>query len=244
MTDHDDVFRNPGPVSDFVFDDVVAERFDDMLDRSIPFYQELQRMTVELGVQFLDQGGTVYDIGCSTGNTLIGFSKATPSNASMRLVGIEPAEAMRAKAAAKLRDLGLAERITLLADPVERFEQFPDARVITMLFTLQFVRPLHRTRVLRICHDSLAEGGCLIVAEKILADNSAVSRMSIDLYHDYKRRSGYSNGEIVRKREALENVLVPYRDSENRAMLHEAGFRVVEPVFRWYNFAMYLAMKS
>ena len=32
---------------DFTFDQKIADVFDDMLERSIPFYTELQRMTVE-----------------------------------------------------------------------------------------------------------------------------------------------------------------------------------------------------
>jgi tRNA (cmo5U34)-methyltransferase len=63
------------------------------------------------------------------------------------------------------------------------------------------------------------------------------------MYYGFKRRSGYSETEIARKREALENVLVPYRPSENRQLLRRAGFDVVDEVFRWYNFILYVACK-
>jgi tRNA (cmo5U34)-methyltransferase len=58
-----------------------------------------------------------------------------------------------------------------------------------------------------------------------------------------KRRNGYSSTEITLKREALENVLIPYRFEENRDMLREAGFRQVEEFFRWYNFCGVVAVK-
>ena len=55
---------------------------------------------------------------------------------------------------------------------------------------------------------------------------------------------GYSDAEIQRKREALENVLVPYRLEENRLMLERAGFSTIDPFFRWLNFACLLAVKA
>ena len=49
-----------------------------------------------------------------------------------------------------------------------------------------------------------------------------------------KRRAGYSDLEISQKREALENVLVPYKLLENREMLMRAGFRYCDVFFKWY----------
>ena len=53
----------------FTFDQQVAEVFDDMVARSIPFYDEQQRMVVELAKRVFVRGSTVYDVGCSTGTT-------------------------------------------------------------------------------------------------------------------------------------------------------------------------------
>jgi tRNA (cmo5U34)-methyltransferase len=54
---------------------------------------------------------------------------------------------------------------------------------------------------------------------------------------------GYSELEIAQKREALENVLIPYRLEENRELLLSAGFRQVDVFFKWYNFAGFVAVK-
>jgi tRNA (cmo5U34)-methyltransferase len=50
--------------------------------------------------------------------------------------------------------------------------------------------------------------------------------------------------EIAQKREALENVLIPYKVSENIALLERAGFRKCEVFFKWYNFAGIIAKKT
>jgi tRNA (cmo5U34)-methyltransferase len=244
MAVRDELFKETEPVGDFVFDSNVAAVFDDMLERSVPFYAEVQRMATELAVRFLGpESGVVYDIGCSTGQTLARLHRAIGPRSGVRLVGIEPSAAMRQRALENLAGLDGSERIEIAAERIEEVTELPDARVITMLYTLQFVRPIHRLGVLSMLYSSLLPGGCLILAEKVLGDEPLLRRLLIDLYHEFKRRLGYSTSEIARKREALENVLVPFNDCENLALLRQSGFEVVEAVFRWYNFAVYLAVK-
>ncbi|MBT8226481.1 MAG: carboxy-S-adenosyl-L-methionine synthase CmoA [Dactylosporangium sp.] len=241
----DDLFSRDATVKDFLFDNQVATVFDDMLVRSVPFYEEIQRMVVELSSKTIgNQPGAVYDIGCSTGTTLIQLMQAVDPTSPVRFCGIEPSDAMRERFTSKLGETGITQSVELRAEPIEDIPELPDARVIIMLFTLQFVRPIQRPAVVRMLHDSLSPGGVLLLGEKIVADDGALNRTYIDLYYDFKRRSGYSTTEIARKREALENVLVPYRPTENRKLLAEAGFGPVDEVFRWYNFALYIACRE
>jgi tRNA (cmo5U34)-methyltransferase len=58
-----------------------------------------------------------------------------------------------------------------------------------------------------------------------------------------KRRNNYSEMEISQKREALENVLIPYKLEENRELLKSTGFRYVEVFLKWYNFCGIVAVK-
>jgi tRNA (cmo5U34)-methyltransferase len=228
----------------FSFDAKVAAVFDDMVERSVPFYNELQRMVVDLALKFLDADGVVYDIGCSTGTTLAALAAQVDPTQNVRFVGLEPADAMRQQALCKFAMVRAPERLTILSQSVENVGKLEHARVVIMLFTLQFIRPVHRLEVLKMCHLSLRPHGCLILAEKILADQCTLRDLFIECYHDYKQRSHYSALEIARKREALENVLVPFTGSENMTLLRDAGFAIVEPIFQWYNFAAYLAVKS
>ena len=55
----------------FTFGKDTAAVFDDMLDRSVPFYSEIQRMLGELSAYFAVDGTSVYDLGCSTANTFL-----------------------------------------------------------------------------------------------------------------------------------------------------------------------------
>lgn len=49
--------------------------------------------------------------------------------------------------------------------------------------------------------------------------------------------------EIAAKREALENVLVPYTEKENLNLLEKVGFKRVQSIFKWANFETFLAFK-
>ncbi|HJT45865.1 MAG TPA: hypothetical protein VJ721_06275, partial [Chthoniobacterales bacterium] len=118
-----------------------------------------------------------------------------------------------------------------------------NAALVTVCWTLQFIRPLHRDRVIRWVYESLCRGGVLILAEKVLTPHAPTSRLFIETYYRFKRRNGYSDNEISRKREALENVLVPYTISENIEMLQRNGFKAVNTFFQWYNFAAFLCFK-
>lgn len=227
---------------DFEFNEGVAKIFDDMLERSIPFYSEIQRMNVELAQRFVQPGSTVVDLGCSIGTTLIALAKGI-EDPTVRFLGVDNSEPMLARARANLEAAGVMQRCELRAADLNDDIDLGNVSVVTMNWTLQFVRPLNRDRVIRRIYDTLCDDGCLIVYEKVLGDESLLNRMYIDLYYNFKRRNGYSDMEIAEKRERLENVLIPYRIDDNLQLLRRNGFKVNDVAFRWYNWAGFLAVK-
>jgi tRNA (cmo5U34)-methyltransferase len=240
----DNIFASTASrASDFQFDADVAEVFDDMLERSVPFYLELQHMIVELAKTFWVDGSHLYDLGCSTGTTLINLCESIkPKQGSF--IGYDNSKPMLAKAQGKVRTQGLEKKIHFDYRQLNEKVNIFDASVVTMCWTLQFIRPPDRLRLIKQVQNGLREGGAFIVIDKVLNKYSDTNRLFIDLYYDFKKRNGYSNEEIIRKREALENVLVPYRIEENINMFHEAGFAVVETFFQWYNFGGFLCIKK
>jgi len=143
----------------------------------------------------------------------------------------------------ELREANFTRRHELQRKDLNEEFRIENASVVIMNLTLQFVRPLFRERVMQAIFDGMNHQGCLILVEKVLADESLMNRLFIKYYYDLKRRNGYSDIEISQKREALENVLIPYRLSENQLLLHNAGFRCSEVFFKWYNFCGLLALK-
>lgn len=240
---HDDLFLNPASgASDFRFDQTTASVFDDMVGRSVPFYDEIQRMTGEIAADFAVENTNLFDLGCSTGTTLACLDKVVRSG--VRFIGVDNSPEMLDRARAKLEHLRPSRMVQLIRADLHDDAIISNASVVVMNLTLQFVRPMYRESVIRWIHDGLNPQGCLILIEKQTMPDSLLNRLFIRYYYDFKRRNGYSEMEIAHKREALENVLIPYRPDENRAMLKSIGFTYVEETFRWYNFAGMLAVKS
>jgi tRNA (cmo5U34)-methyltransferase len=238
----DHVFADQGrPLTDFRFTKEVATVFDDMVGRSVPFYDEIQRMIVEVAGDFAVPGTRLYDLGCSTATTLAALD--TRVSPEVEFVGIDNSAPMLQEARRKLDALGCTRSIELICSDLHDGPVIENASVVCLILTLQFVRPLYRERLVRRIADGLLPGGCLLLVEKVTSPNTTLNRLFIDYYYDMKRRNGYSDVEITRKREALENVLIPYRTEENHKLLRDAGFTYVEEMFRWYNFSTSIAIK-
>jgi tRNA (cmo5U34)-methyltransferase len=237
----DRVFADKNPLGDFSFNPQVAQVFDDMVSRSVPFYGEMQRMATEIAAQFAQDGTNIYDLGCATATTLALLDPVI--SGKVRFVGIDNAQSMLDQARAKLDALDSKRTFDLVCADLHDHPRIENASVVIMTLTLQFVRPLHRERIIREVFNGTNEKGCLIVFEKLVLPNSMLNRVFIEFYYEMKRRNGYSEVEISKKREALENVLVPYRADENITLLRDAGFRHVDEFFRWYNFCGLIAVK-
>ncbi|RKU89768.1 carboxy-S-adenosyl-L-methionine synthase CmoA [Helicobacter pylori] len=234
----------------FCFDEKVAHVFDDMLERSIPYYHEM----LDLGAYFIAQNlkenaypkslpkslpkPLIYDLGCSTGNFFIALNQQIQQD--IELIGIDNSMPMLKKAQEKLKDFNNVRFECMDFLEVE----FKEASAFSLLFVLQFVRPMQREVLLKKIYNSLALNGVLLVGEKIMSEDRILDKQMIELYYLYKQNQGYSHNEIAFKREALENVLVPYSLKENIALLESVGFKHVEAVFKWVNFTLLVARKT
>jgi tRNA (cmo5U34)-methyltransferase len=230
-------------LEDFNFGKETAAVFDDMLDRSVPFYAEIQRLVAELAADFAAEGTAIYDLGCSTCNTFLQISQALPPGVSVRFIGLDSSPEMLEIARGKLTEAGFAYEYELRCANLDRDIEVRNASVVLLILTLQFVRPLQRERLIRRIAQGMTDNGCLILVEKVLGESSTFNRLFIKHYYEMKKRNGYSDLEIAQKREALENVLIPYRLEENKELLRSQGFQHVDVFFKWYNFCGMLAMK-
>lgn len=239
----DQLFKQPRRISDFEFNDDVANVFDDMLNRSIPFYAGIQQMIADFIDHFYIDGTRVYDLGCSTGSMMLALAQQVPR--IQEIVGIDNSEAMIEKCQQRVQALESAPQPKLSFETTDlRSTQMSNASAVIMNYTLQFVRPLYREQVVRSIFDALEPGGVLLLSEKVLERSTDISRLFIEMYYRFKRRQGYSDMEISQKREMLENVLIPYKVDEQIELLNSCGFHNVEIFFKWHNFASFIAIKK
>ena len=238
----DDIFKYSEMNREFQFDGIVADVFDDMLNRSVPCYRMVIEMTGAILDKFLQDGDRVYDLGCSTGETLVELARQL-DRLNLYFTGIDNSPAMLSKARHKAGMFALASRLDFReADIVDL--DISGAGAIIMNYTLQFIRPMTRLQFVNKLYNSLPTGGMCIVSEKIISHDKKLNREFINIYHQFKRQQGYSELEIAAKREALEHVLVPFSIEETIDLLRQAGFQSVETFFQWFNFASFVAIKQ
>lgn len=238
----DAIFDDPQrPAYDFKFNKEVVTVFDDMVVRSVPFYIEMHRMIGELTKDFAVKDTNVYDLGCSTGTTMLNLDKVLPQD--IHFVGIDNSDEMLIKCKNNLKNAGVKRKVRYENQDLNHDIELDNPSVVIFCLTLQFLRPLKRERILKKVCESLPENGVVILIEKILTEESICNRLFIEHYYEFKKRNGYNETEIAKKRESLENVLVPYKLSENEELLKSCGFRYTEVFFKWYNFAGLIAIK-
>ena len=175
----DEVFKAEiEKASDFKFGANVAKVFDDMVNRSVPYYNEIQRMMAELAADHAKEGSFVYDLGCSTGTTMIGMN--TMVSPDIRFIGIDDSQEMLDKCRSKLTEIGFSREYELQCADLNKGVKINNASVVVLCLTLQFVRPIYREQLLRSIYTGLNSGGVLILVEKILAEDSLFNRDFIE----------------------------------------------------------------
>lgn len=241
-TEKDSIFITEKYQNGFRFDSEVAEVFQDMLNRSIPFYSEIQELIVSLSKRFWQINTRIYDIGCSLGYTCLRLDKEM--DPSCEIIGIDSSVDMVKKAQSNIEKYSKSNRIRIENKDVLDIGEIDSCSVIISSLTLQFLKVERRTEALNKIYGALVSKGVLLLVEKIEHPQNIISELFVDEYYKYKRKNGYSWKEIENKRQALSNVLIPLSVDENITLIRSVGFSSTAVVFQWCNFCFILAIKN
>ncbi len=228
--------------TDFVFDEQVANVFEDMINRSVPGYSTIIAMIGVLAERYCQEHSKIYDLGCSLGGaTLAAASRVDCQNYSV--VAVDNSAAMIKRLENKLL------KLPQFSDSVEcRCEnlhdtKIRDASVVILNFTLQFIPLADRAELLARIYRGMRSGAVLIISEKITFPDEVLNQLFIEMYHRFKEDMGYSKLEISQKRSALEKVLLPETLTSHRDRLQQIGFHSIDVWFQCFNFASMVAFK-
>jgi tRNA (cmo5U34)-methyltransferase len=237
-THRDQLFANlVAEPSQFSFNEAVVDVFPDMIQRSVPGYGTVVRMTGVLTEQYAKEGTHVYDLGCSLGESIRAAELAIGDRAC-QLVGVDNSPAMIEKVRAEMPPRSII--MWQLSDITQM--EFKTASVVIMNFTLQFIPINERLKLLKKIRSSMVPGGLLILSEKLTMPDAEMNELMVNLHHDFKRSQGYSGLEIAQKRDAIDNVLIPETAEVHRTRLTEAGFSRSSVWFQCLNFASFIAI--
>ena len=242
MKNTDSIFSKPlKHVTDFRFDDQVADVFPDMISRSVPGYQDILHSIEQLSAMYAKPEQRIYDLGCSLGAASLAAAHGSRYNNEIH--AIDNSSAMLARCARYIRQFSHSERISLFENDITEIP-IENACMVIMNFTLQFIAPQHRDALIAKIYNGLNEGGILILSEKIKAPTPLANDLLIELHHEFKRENGYSELEISQKRAALENIMQLNTFEEHNTRLEQAGCASVAMYYKRFNFCSMVAIKA
>ena len=230
------------PGNKWEFDADVAACFNNMLERSIPGYFDMRRLSYDLGKRFIQPyASTVIDLGASRGEALRPFIE---EGKALNYIGLEVSEPMRREFK---KEFGAYENVSVMDYDLRTIDSgdFSHHKVdlVLSILTLLFTPIQYRSKIIKNVYDMLQPGGAFILVEKVLGSCSEIDDMLVDAYYEMKSANGYSPDDIQRKKASLEGVQVPVTRDANVAMLKAEGFSKVDGFFRNLNFAGWIAVK-
>jgi len=242
MDNRDRIYADSGQVTPFEFNETVASVFDDMISRSVPHYRETITQQARLAAKFYIDGTNIYDLGCSNGNfalALMQQMKERPFNMTAVDSSAPMLELFRKRVSGSDPRSGISPLLSDIRDV-----SMENASVIVSNLTLQFVPAPERAGLVERIHGALVPGGIFLLTEKTINSDDRLAQLQQEFYYRFKEDNGYSLLEINRKREALENVLVPETVEAHMERLRSAGFNAVEIYFKWFHFTSFMARRN
>lgn len=243
MAKKDQIYSNPHTtVKDFVFDQQVVNVFADMINRSVPGYQTIISTIGHLAAQFAQANSQVYDLGCSLGAATLAMRRMIPLD-NCQIIAVDYSKPMVEKCQQNLSAYKSEIATQVVCDDVLNIA-IENASVVVLNFTLQFINPEQRQRLINRIYQGLNPGGVLIVSEKLRFDNQQIHDKIDALHLDFKRAQGYSELEISQKRSAIENVMLTDPLEVHYQRLKAAGFSSYSQWYQCFNFTSIMAIKN
>ena len=216
------------------FDKNVAENFDVHVLKSVPFYKISHDLSLKISEFFLKDKSICYDIGCSNGSLLNKISKKNKKK--INYIGIDSSQAMIDIAKKNFPKIKFIKK-NLNQVALKKCD------LVLSLYTLQFIEPKYRQKVLTNIYRSLNWGGALILFEKIRGADARFQDILNFLYFDFKSEQGIKPTEIINKEISLRSVMEPFTIQGNLDLLKRAGFKDIMPISQYLNFKGFLAIK-
>ncbi len=235
----DDLFNNSSDIVDFRFDESVVAVFDDMVRRSVPGYEAMIQMIGLLTRTYGKDNTNYYDLGSSTGAITLALSLNNKSK-NNTFIAVDSSQEMTHKCKENL--FNKINNLNVICSDINDID-IENASIVVLNLTLQFIEVEKRSALINKIYQGLNQGGILIVSEKIHFDDQQKQNCLSKLHKDFKRANGYSELEISKKRQSLENIMITESKKTHLKRLKDAGFNNPNCYFQCLNFVSFLSVK-
>jgi tRNA (cmo5U34)-methyltransferase len=214
-----------------------AREYDGMIRKLIPYYEQMIEALVSALPFDREETVDIIDLGCGTGTVASSVKKAY---AKARMTCLDLAQNMLAVTADKLND----PEAILIKDDLYHFD-FPRQYngVVSSLALHHLMTIEDKQKIYRKIYQALKPGGIFVNADVVLAANDTWQETYINQWKKFIRKSISA--------EEMENKWMPSYYEEDHpvqltdhfAMLQEAGFKTVDVIWKYYNFAVVAGVK-
>ena len=225
--------------SQWKFSRNTAKNFDKHISKSVPLYEWSHDIALKVSDFFLTEKGHSYDLGCSTGTFLNKICKRNNNYKNIKFTGIDEINDM-CKIAKKNNKKN--KNVKIINKNLNKLK-LKKSNLVTSLYTMQFVNPIHRQKVFNEVFKKLQWGGAFIIFEKVRAPDARFQDILSQIYQDFKIDQGYTPNEIVSKSKSLKGVMEPFSTRGNLDLLKRAGFKDIVSIMKFVCFEGWLAIK-
>jgi tRNA (cmo5U34)-methyltransferase len=211
--------------------------FDRFFFKVMPRYQELTQALVDSLPFRKTEKLKFLDLGCGTGNLaqkiISGYPRA-------QITCLDMAENMLKMARVKL---GRNPNVSFWQGDIRDFDYSGKYDAIVSSMALHHIEGREKTAFYRRLRKALKNGGVFITVDIFLSSNGHLQKFYMDKWKAYMRSNGLPdkriNDMIARHRREDRPVIF----IDELAMLERAGFKDVDVIAKYYNFAVNAGLK-
>lgn len=222
----------------WVFDKNIARHFDRHVNQSVPQYKELQKYIGALSIFFLRNNSIIYDLGCSTGQTIQSVIEQMPENLKCNFIGIDNQLEMLNLAKKRIKK----NNIQFLNKDITKY-QLKKSNLIFAILLLNFFEIELQNKILKNIYNSLKPNGAAIIVNKVLSSSPNNQSIFDQMYVKFKIDNKLSHSEIINKQISLRTSMTLLTNKEYIKKFEEVGFKNIEIFYRWFNFVGYIVTK-
>lgn len=176
----DNLFATPiANLGDWRFDEKVAEVFPDMIKRSVPGYSNIISMIGMLAGRFVTPHSQVYDLGCSLGAATLSMRRNIDV-AGCKIIGVDNSPAMVERCQRHIDAYKAATPVEIIEGDILDID-INNASMVVLNFTLQFLAPDNRQRLLNRIYQGLNPGGVLVLSEKFSFQDKQIGELLFNM---------------------------------------------------------------
>ena len=181
----------------------VADGFDQHVREQLPWYDLMSGAVAHIARHYIPDGGTVYDLGCSTGN--IGKLLAdTVAARNVNFIPVDNAETMRSLYEGP-GEFTVADVATM---------KLEDFDVAIAFLCLMFVPRATRSMLVARLRSQCRKGGAVIVVDKMQSAGGYLGSVMNRLTLAGKAAAGVPAAEIIKKELSLAGIQRPLEPAE------------------------------